>query len=241
MTRTIQAGTTGTSVTTDFMSRPENQRDDRSAEAALVARASGGCRDSFAALVHAHQDRLFNFLLRRCGDAHQAEDMAQAAFLRAWEKLDRYDPAWRFSTWLYTIASRLAIDHEQNNRRVNGLRERATAYDHGDSRCDPVDVIARRDDAAAVWLLADWVLSADDRTALWLRYGTDASLDQIAAVLGRTNSAVRVLLHRARRRLAEAWQERSGEYDRRGADGVAVQTSPTPCPSQQTRHEGVRS
>jgi RNA polymerase sigma-70 factor, ECF subfamily len=195
----------------------------RPAEAALIERACRGCCDSFGTLVRAYQDRLYNFLLRRLRDPHRAEEAAQAAFVRAWEKLEQFDPAWRFSTWLYTIAIRLAADADRRDRAAVSFVEPAMAGRGagegvwgagGDRRQnDPSAEAVRRDEWRNVWQLAGRVLDADDRTALWLRYGEEASIDQIARVLGRTNGAVRVLLHRARKRLAEAYRSRDGARD----------------------------
>lgn len=189
----------------DRVTRIDPQPDDRAAEAALIEQACRGCCDSFGTLVRAHQDRLYNFLLRRCGNVHMAEEVTQAAFVRAWENLSRFDPVWRFSTWLYTIALRLAADVERRERRMENIDSLSLHSCPRDS--DPADAIGRREDAQNVWLLADRVLDADDRVALWMRYGDDASIEQIARVIGRSSGAVRVLLHRARRRLAEAWTE----------------------------------
>ena len=75
----------------------------------LACRAQAGSLPSFAKLVERYQGRLYNFLLRRVGHADDAEDLAQDTFVRAWERIDRYRTTWRFSTWLFTIGSRLAI------------------------------------------------------------------------------------------------------------------------------------
>ncbi|MEE8146382.1 MAG: sigma-70 family RNA polymerase sigma factor, partial [Longimicrobiales bacterium] len=75
----------------------------------LVSRAQTGSLSSFAELVARFEGRLFNFLLRRTRCVADAEDLAQDTFVRAWQRIRRYDPRWRFSTWLFTIAHRLAV------------------------------------------------------------------------------------------------------------------------------------
>lgn len=182
-----------------------SQHDDRAAEAALVEQACHGCSTSFGTLVQLHQERLYNFMLRRYRNEHFAEEITQAAFVRAWENLSKYDATWRFSTWLYTIAIRLAANIEQRKRpcaSIESLSMRPCTREY-----DPSAAAVMREDGRTVWQLADRILDADHRTALWMRYGDDAPVEQIARVLDRTSGAVRVLLHRARKRLAEAWHE----------------------------------
>lgn len=201
---------------------------DQAAESTLIELACRGCCDSFGVLVRAYQERLYNFLLRRCGNVHHAEEAAQATFVRAWEKLDQFDPRWRFSTWLYTIAIRVTADIERRGRMAGRLIRLSAAPTV--QECDPAEDASRRDQWHSVWDLADRLLGPDDRAALWLRYGEDAPIDQIAEVLGRTNGAVRVLLHRARTRLADAWMERNttDDEDQTRGKGTVATNAATP-------------
>ena len=104
-----------------------------------------------------------------------------------------YDPAYRFSTWLYTSANRLAID---SFRKGAVARDRTAAPSGGDIP-DPAVGLEAEAGETGVWAAAR-TLGADRYRALWLRYGEDMTIEEIAAVLGRTRLAVRVLLHRAR-------------------------------------------
>src|SRR6185295_16913226 len=76
---------------------------------ALALEAQAGSVQAFEALVARFEAPLLRFLFLRTRDAAAAEDLTQEAFLRAWKNLARYDPRWRFSTWLYTVAERLCI------------------------------------------------------------------------------------------------------------------------------------
>ncbi len=80
---------------------------ERQQEQALIDSALAGDRSSAEALVRAHQASLCAFMLRRCGRPEVAEDVVQEAFVRALTNLHRFDPRFRFSTWLFTIAKRL--------------------------------------------------------------------------------------------------------------------------------------
>ena len=174
----------------------------------LVSRAQRGSLPCFAELVKRFEGRLLNFLRRRTGSVHDAEDLAQDAFVRAWQRIEQYDPRWQFSTWLFTIAHRLAITHRAR-REVSAscdVLEPATLDRH-----DPVRVLADREHGGQLWETADRILSETQRTALWLRYAEDLSNTDIAAITGRSRVSVRVTLFRAREALAA--------HERAGCDG----------------------
>lgn len=76
----------------------------------LAAAARAGDEAAFAELIRRHQGGVRRCAARILCDDEEGRDIAQAAFIRAWENLAKYDPAWSFSTWLYRIASNLAID-----------------------------------------------------------------------------------------------------------------------------------
>ncbi len=168
----------------------------------LALRAQEKSLPAFTELVTRYEHRLFNFLLRRVSCAADAEDIVQEAFLRAWQSIDRYDPTWEFSTWLYTIARRLAANLHGASRRLT-LRANPTAATASAQSADPAEIVARNEQHGNLWPIAQRILTDDQRTALWLRYGECMSVQDIANVLGKTRVAVRVILFRARRALAE--------------------------------------
>jgi RNA polymerase sigma-70 factor (ECF subfamily) len=164
-----------------------------------VLRAQGGSAHAYTELVTRFEGRLYNFLRRRVRSETDAEDLAQEAFVRAWVSLDRYDPRWQFSTWLFTIADRLARTHHRRAHDATPARLEATV-DHRSA--DPARTVAVRDDARSLWAAADRLLGDRQRAALWLRIAEDLPLRDIARILGMTPVAVRVALHRARTALA---------------------------------------
>jgi RNA polymerase sigma-70 factor (ECF subfamily) len=80
-------------------------------DARLVDEAIAGDRDAFGALVSRHQRGLVNYIYRLVGSRDLAMDLAQETFLKVFVSLDSFDPRYRFTTWLYRIASNAAIDH----------------------------------------------------------------------------------------------------------------------------------
>jgi|SRR5262245_4872450 len=187
----------------------------------LAVRCQRGSLGCYSELVGRFEGRLFNFLLRRTASRQDAEDLAQEAFVRAWERIATYNPAWRFSTWLFTIASRLAISRHRRNRR-----QRPTdSFDRADTGApDPARVAGDRELGSILWELAETKLNQDQRTALWLRYAEDLSIGEIATVMRKSHVGVRVCLFRARQSLAEAAARRS----RRAA---AAPPQPAPAPA----------
>lgn len=173
-------------------------------DAALARRAAAGSREAFAILVERYGGRLLSFLERRVRCPEDAADAAHDAMLRAWQAIDRYDPRWRFSTWLFTIALRLARDQAKR------LRPTAAAFDraHPASQLNVHGDLERRDESRRLWIVADEVLNEDERIALWLKYGDDHSAREIGRVLDRSEAAVRILLVRARKRLRHALETR---------------------------------
>ncbi len=82
----------------------------------LVELALDGDEDAFGLLVRRYQRRLTAFLGQLVGDIELARELSQEAFVRAWSALERFDPRYRFSTWLFRIAHNLGIDQLRRRR-----------------------------------------------------------------------------------------------------------------------------
>jgi RNA polymerase sigma-70 factor, ECF subfamily len=78
---------------------------------ALVSRVLAGETSAFEELVNRYERAIVNFIYRMIGDYEQALDLAQEVFFKVYRSLGRFDPTFRFSTWLYRIASNRSIDH----------------------------------------------------------------------------------------------------------------------------------
>jgi RNA polymerase sigma-70 factor (ECF subfamily) len=86
------------------------------ADERLVELALEGDEDAFGILVRRYQRRLTAFLSQLVGDMELARELSQEAFVRAWSALERFDPRYRFSTWLFRIAHNLGIDQLRRRR-----------------------------------------------------------------------------------------------------------------------------
>lgn len=163
----------------------------------LAERSKAGCRDSFESLVEHFEHRVFNFLLHMTRSRHDAEDLTQETFLKAYQNLHRFNPAYSFGTWLFTIAKRTAVSHFRAVRPTEAIPEDSQA-----AGADPSVVLAEKDERRSLWQLAE-ALKPKQYEALWLRYGEGFSIAEVARIMRLTRIHVKVLLHRGRQRLAE--------------------------------------
>ena len=171
----------------------------------LAREAQAGSRAAFTELVDRYESRLYNFVLRRVKCEADAEDITQDAFVRAWSNINRYKSRWRFSTWLFTIASRLAINIIRTRQRTqHTYTTHAAAYDIEDGIDE--DRSINKEHGRYLWSIAADVLSNTQHAALWLRYAEDMPVRDISRILNKSSIAVRVQLFRARQRLAECEQ-----------------------------------
>ena len=170
------------------MSNPEKASTCSPDVAAQIAAARGGSREAFSLLVDRHAAHLLAFLRLRAASREDAEELHQETFLRAWQRLDRYDPRWRFSTWLFTIGQRLTISRY---RRRPAPLAGGDDLPEGVAPDDPLRAASDSELRDDLWALADQVLSAAARQALWLRYVEDLSAREIAAVLDKREATVR--------------------------------------------------
>jgi len=171
-------------------------------DAGLAAQAAAGSREAFEVLVTRYTGRLFHFLKSRSVSRQDLEDLVQETFLKAYRNIDRYDARWKFATWLYTMAVRLAISR---HRAAGSSRFRPVVEDPECPSPGPQETLALREEAQrqkSIWNVAG-TLGPNAYEALWLRYAEEMPVKDIARAMGKTQIGVRALLHRSRERLAE--------------------------------------
>jgi RNA polymerase sigma-70 factor (ECF subfamily) len=172
-------------------------------EQRLIRLAAAGDRASAQELIKAHQRSLYAYLYRLSGRSDVAEDVAQDAFVRVLTNLDRFDPKFRFSTWLFTIARRLFLNFREKRRPLSGSDAMGS---WGNEQGRPEGGMARTEhvavakDALQKSLMS---LSLEQREVMVLFHQLDWPIWLIAEHLGMPEGTVKSHLHRGRRRLRE--------------------------------------
>lgn len=173
---------------------------DQGEERALVERASLGDRAAAERLVRAHQGSLYAYIYRLSGKADLAEDITQEAFVRVFTHIDRFDPSYRFSTWLFTIGRRLLIN-EQRRARAGTSGEMDTVEVGGDRPSESIEhlesVGLQRDALQRALML----LKPVQREVILLFHRHEWGVSEIARYLSIPEGTVKSHLHRARHRM----------------------------------------
>ena len=159
-------------------------------DATLARLAREGSTAAFGTLVTRHHQRVFSFLLALTRHRQDAEDLTQETFLRAWKKLHRFDPELPLLPWLFTIGRRLSISALRRKRPIPPEADFPVSVETGNQ-------------ALWLWEIARFHLTPDAYSALWLHYREELSLREIGTIMGKREGTVKVILHRARKALAE--------------------------------------
>ena len=162
----------------------------------LASQVAAGSSSSFEELVSRYSSRLFYFLRHRFRSNEDTEDLIQETFLKAFRNIDRFNAEHKFSTWLYTIAIRQAIS------RFRSDKKKSYSLALPDSPENPQDIVIRKQESENIWNLAR-KLGKMQYEALWLHYGEDMPIKEMAKILNKKPITARVLLHRARLNLAK--------------------------------------
>jgi RNA polymerase sigma-70 factor, ECF subfamily len=176
-------------------------------ERAWIEQALRGDQAAFGQLVRVYERPVYNLTYRMLGDPAEAEDAAQEAFLRAYNRLATYQPDRKFVNWLLSIASHYCIDILRRKVRAPQLSLDGPLPPQWltSSAPRPEQVVSTKQERERVrQVLA--LLPPDYRAAVVLRYWYDMSYQEIAATMDTTESAIKSRLHRARQMMAEKLQ-----------------------------------
>ena len=176
----------------------------------IVRRVLAGSGAEFEVLVRRHQGAIFSFLLRMVHDPDEALDLCQEVFLKVFSSLDRFDARFRFTTWLYRIASNAAIDVIRRRRpgtllsldapvadESGSYREVAGADPTPDQFLQALETKSQIEDALRS-------LPPDYRQVLLLRHHGERRYDEIARITGLPIGTVKNRIFRAREMLRRA-------------------------------------
>src|SRR5215212_8773923 len=185
------------------------QLDDRT----LVERILGGDRDLFTTLVSRYEKRLVNYVYRITHRYEEAHDLAQDIFVKVYLALDRYDPRYQFSTWLFRIAQNSAIDalrkksiSEVPLTRPGDEDSPEKEREFADGGVSPYRALKNKQLSAAIDHAVE-KLPPDYRELIQLRHFAELSYEEIASMKKLPLGTVKNKLFRARNLLKEALDE----------------------------------
>lgn len=174
-------------------------------ESIWLEEARQGNKVAFGKLIEAYQGPVYNLAYRMLNNSGEAEEAAQEAFIRAYTRLDSYNPAHKFSTWLLSITSNYCIDQLRKRRAIFLSIDEPLpphpALSADQEKRPEAQLIMNEQQAMVQALLGE--LAPDYRQTVVLRYWYDLSYEEIAEIMDTTVSAIKSRLFRARKQLAD--------------------------------------
>ena len=174
-------------------------------DAQIMLRVKGGDESAFEYLVQKYRRPMLSFMYRMARNSAVAEDLAQEVFLRVYRSREKYEASAKFSTWLYRIASNLAVNHARDTRHQRPEntvsldepdQESGLTMDLPDNSLTAEEAIVRRERLAAIRQRVE-ALPERQKMALIMHKYQQMDYRQIAEVLKLSESAIKSLLFRA--------------------------------------------
>jgi RNA polymerase sigma-70 factor, ECF subfamily len=185
-------------------------------DAIAVERTLAGDRDAYRVLVERHSHNLFRLAYRMTGNQHDAEEVVQEAFLRAYQKLGQFAARSNFGTWVYRIAANYAIDRMRQRQKEDARRETPRAESRDGMENDPLNHVEDKAptperltqsiELRKQMELALAALSDAERTAFVMRHWEGCGIEEIAGVLKSSSNATKNTVFRAVQKLRHALQ-----------------------------------
>ncbi|MEX1013684.1 MAG: sigma-70 family RNA polymerase sigma factor [Candidatus Paceibacterota bacterium] len=166
----------------------------------LVKKAQKGDSNAFGKLYDKYIDRIYRYIFIRVSNKTEAEDVTQQVFLKAWKNINRYETQKNtpFSSWLYTIAKNSIIDYYRKDRDhldIDFVSDKiSTSEKHQEEKTDTelrIELVKNQLNR----------LSEDEQDVLIMRFIDEMSNKEVAKITGKTSGAVRVMQHRALKKL----------------------------------------
>jgi RNA polymerase sigma-70 factor (ECF subfamily) len=174
----------------------------------LVASILEGEKELYGEIVRRYQGRLVNYVYRMLRDRQDAHDLAQDVFFKLFGALDRFDPRYRFSTWLFRVAQNAAIDRIRKRRlKVVSMHRNEPGEDGGDwdlpdDKPDPYQDSRNLERGIAIQAAIE-DLPAEYRELIQLRHYAELSYDEIARLKEMPLGTVKNKLFRGRQMLKD--------------------------------------
>lgn len=166
-----------------------------------------GDQNAFSEIVEMYKDKVYQLCYRMLGNRHEAEDMAQEAFLRAFVNISKFNQTRKFSTWLYRIATNLCIDRIRKKKPDYYLDAEVSGTDGLTMYSQVAADVARPEDEVESLELQDTIqkeilkLPEKYRTVIVLKYIKELQLQEISNILDIPLGTVKTRIHRGREAL----------------------------------------
>ena len=178
-------------------------------DAEVVEEVLAGSQERFGDLVERYQGRLVNYLFRMLRSYEEAHDLAQDVFVKVYQALDRYDPRYKFSTWLFRVAQNAAIDQIRKRRLQVVSMDRPSdeeddrAWEFPSDDPSPYSDLHNQERGVAIQRAIE-DLPWEYRELIVLRHFGDLSYDEIAQLKEMPLGTVKNKLFRARQQLKKS-------------------------------------
>ncbi|WP_457575644.1 RNA polymerase sigma factor [Desulfomarina sp.] len=177
----------------------------------VVERILDGEVHAFGILVRRYEKPVYNMMFRYCRDRQEAADLTQDVFLRIYERLDSFDRTRKFFSWLYGLAINRARDWHRRNRRIRcGLSELQWNTPDIENNSFQENKFLEQEEAEALYGALD-SLPDETRELVLMRYRHDLSIRELSAVFNLSESAVKMRIARALKKLRREFTEERNE------------------------------
>ncbi|MED4403943.1 RNA polymerase sigma factor SigW [Metabacillus fastidiosus] len=172
-----------------------------------IRQVKKGDQSAFTEIVDLYKDKIYQLCYRMVGNAHEAEDIAQEAFIRAYVNIHTYDVDKKFSSWLYRIATNLSIDRIRKKKPDYYLDAEVSGTDGLTMYSQvAVDIALPEDEVETMELqetIQKAILKLPDkyRSVIVLKYIDELSLIEISEILNIPVGTVKTRIHRGREAL----------------------------------------
>ena len=164
----------------------------------IITRCQQGDKDAFRWVVQTHQRMLFSLALKMLCDEEEAKDMVQETFIRVWQRIRDYNPEKAFTTWIYTIASRLCLDRLKRMNRIIAMPDDAMVVRRFASNSDSQRTLENQEWVAMVRTMAEG-LSDKQRLVFTLCQLEGLSSEETEQITGMDAQQVKSNLYVARK------------------------------------------
>ena len=177
----------------------------------VIERARQGRESAFRELIGRYERPVFSLIYRLVRDRERAEDLSQDTFIKVLNAIDRYDPSYKFSSWIFKIAHNTALDHlrkrEPDTLSLDGSPHARTAAETEATSLNPASTDESPEQFAASKELGTEIeraigtLRAEYRTAILLCHVEGRPYDEIAQIMDVPLGTVKTYIHRGRNEL----------------------------------------